>query len=662
MTGSASVQEYITALRTVTYENSSDNPITLARTVEFNVNDGELDSTSLSRTIEINSVNDAPLGEDTVVTFLEDTDYTLSTSDFGFSDSLDQNNLAGVIINQLPTMGELTLAGSTVTSGQFISAAAITSGDLVFSPEPNANGTAYDRFEFSLVDDGGTAFNGSDTSVDVNEIVFDVININDAPSGQDAIITTPEDTNYIFSREDFGFSDIQDNDNFVAITITTLPEDGALTIDGVKVTTGSVVDIADIDSGLLTYAPPLDVNGLGFNGLGFQVHDNGGTSNGGDFIDPTVNFINFDLPGVNDPPLLLNEGITVDEGSENIISTDSLSATDADDLLPIELNFTLNTLPSNGELTLNGAPVSVGDSFTLEQIILNQLVYTHDGSETSEDFFDIALSDGGEDNSQPVNGRFSFVINEVIDPPPVIDDESIVLEFGEAFDSLEGDLLVSGANALASASILENSNLIISIETPPTRGEVTINSDGTFSYQHDGSLILQDSFTYRVTNEDGVFAIATVEVTIEPLFASAFENPNSVIPDEPAAPIPEPEPTDSTIEEAPIEEAVGESDFSVNIDRGVPDSRTTSTELDVVIPIREFENTDRGDRIEELLSLTGLDVRQHNELESTRVDFQNINFSTVGVEILTNVKTTKAHDVVSNASFVDALKLSLIHI
>ena len=146
-----------------------------------------------------------------------------------------------------------------------------------------------------------------------------------------------------------------------------------------------------------------------------------------------------------------------------------------------------------------------------------------------------------------------------------------------------------------------------------------------------------------------MFAIATVEVTIEPLFASAFENPNSVIPDEPAVPIPEPEPTDSTIEEAPIEEAVGESDFSANIDRGVPDSRTTSTEQDVVIPIREFENTDRGDRIEELLSLTGLDVRQHNELESTEVDFQNINFSTVSVEIFTNVETTKAHDVVSNA-------------
>ena len=656
LSGSASVAEYIAALRSVTYENSSDNPSTLARTVEFTINDGELDSDNLSRTIEINSVNDAPSGENNVVTFLEDTDYTLTTADFGFSDRLDQNNLAGVIINQLPTLGELTLAGSSITPGQFIGAAAITGGDLVFSPEPNANGIAYDRFEFLLVDDGGTAFNGSDTSVSANEIAFDVVNINDAPSGQDNVITTEEDTTYIFSREDFGFSDINDNDEFIAITITTLPEDGSLTIDGAEVTTDAIIDIADIDAGLLAYTPPQDVNGLGFNGLGFQVHDNGGTGNGGEFIDPTVNFINFDLPGVNDPPLLLNEGITVDEGSENIISTDSLSATDADDLLPTELNFTLNTLPSNGELTLNGAPVSVGDSFTLEQIILDQLVYTHDGSETSEDFFDIALSDGGEDNSQPVNGRFTFVINEVIDPPPVIDDESIVLEFGEAFDSLEGDLLVSGTNALASALILENSNLIISIETPPSRGEVTINSDGTFSYQHDGSLILQDSFTYRVTNEDGVFAIATVEVTIEPLFASAFENPNSVIPNEPAVPTPEPEPAESTSEEVPAEEAIDESDFSINISRGVPDSRSESTELDVVIPINEIENIDRVDRIEELLSLTSLDVRQHNELESAEVDIQNINFSTVSVEILTNVRTTTAHDVVSNASFVDALK------
>ena len=168
-------------------------------------------------------------------------------------------------------------------------------------------------------------------------------------------------------------------------------------------------------------------------------------------------------------------------------------------------------------------------------------------------------------------------------------------------------------------------------------------------------MILQDSFTYRVTNEDGVFAIATVEVTIEPLFASAFENLNNVIAEETVAPTPEPEPAEST-EEIPVaEELIGESDFSIEIRQEVPDIRPDATELEVVVPVSELENRETNVRFDELTALASIDVRQHNELESTEVDIQNATFSTVSVEILTNIRTTTAHDVVSNSSFSDGL-------
>ena len=34
-------------------------------------------------------------------------------------------------------------------------------------------------------------------------------------------------------------------------------------------------------------------------------------------------------------------------------------------------------------------------------------------------------------------------------------------------------------------------------------GSLTLNADGTFSYTHDGSENFTDSFTYRVSDDDG---------------------------------------------------------------------------------------------------------------------------------------------------------------
>ena len=42
LSGTTTVANYQTALRTVRYSNSSDNPSTLARTVSFQVNDGAM--------------------------------------------------------------------------------------------------------------------------------------------------------------------------------------------------------------------------------------------------------------------------------------------------------------------------------------------------------------------------------------------------------------------------------------------------------------------------------------------------------------------------------------------------------------------------------------------------------------------------------------------
>ena len=61
LSGSATKANYQTALRDVKYNNTSDNPSTLARTVSFTVNDGDINSNTTTRQINIAAVNDVPV-------------------------------------------------------------------------------------------------------------------------------------------------------------------------------------------------------------------------------------------------------------------------------------------------------------------------------------------------------------------------------------------------------------------------------------------------------------------------------------------------------------------------------------------------------------------------------------------------------------------------
>ncbi|MDR6610159.1 VCBS domain-containing protein, partial [Pseudomonas synxantha] len=63
LTGTATVAQYQTALRSVTYSNSSDNPSTTARTISFQVDDGAAAnhaSNIATTTVTVSAVNDAP--------------------------------------------------------------------------------------------------------------------------------------------------------------------------------------------------------------------------------------------------------------------------------------------------------------------------------------------------------------------------------------------------------------------------------------------------------------------------------------------------------------------------------------------------------------------------------------------------------------------------
>jgi VCBS repeat-containing protein len=105
---------------------------------------GDLAMIDNTVTIDVTPVNDAPQGTDKTINLREDQGYSLSRSDFGFSD-VDGDTLDRTRIVSLPDGGRLYHDGQLVTAGQ-----EIDSWDtLLWIPDANATGTF--SFTFQVI-------------------------------------------------------------------------------------------------------------------------------------------------------------------------------------------------------------------------------------------------------------------------------------------------------------------------------------------------------------------------------------------------------------------------------------------------------------------------------------------------------------------------------
>ncbi|MBD3792447.1 MAG: cadherin-like domain-containing protein, partial [Campylobacterales bacterium] len=172
-----------------------DNTITYTPDPDFNgtdsytytVTSGGVTETA-TVTVTVSPVNDAPSGTDKTVSHNEDTSYTFSASDFGFSD-VDNNSLSGVHIATLPSNGTLYIdsdndgvvdSGESVNAGGTVSVGDINAGYLKFYDGINASGTT--SFTFQVVDDGGTTNGGVDTDQTPNTMTINTTAVADTPT------------------------------------------------------------------------------------------------------------------------------------------------------------------------------------------------------------------------------------------------------------------------------------------------------------------------------------------------------------------------------------------------------------------------------------------------------------------------------------------------
>lgn len=187
------------------------------------------------------------------------------------------------------------------------------------------------------------------------------------PSGTDKTVTTLEDTAYTLKVADFGFSDI-DGHNLSAVRITTLPVAGSLTRNGVAVSTGQFISVADITNGLLRFTPATNANGNGYANFTFQVQDDGGADYD---LDPTANTLTINVIPVNDAPTLTvsvfnptfteASGLGTQANAVNVFSSANASTIESGQTIT-GLTFTVGGLldGANESIAVDGTTITLG--------------------------------------------------------------------------------------------------------------------------------------------------------------------------------------------------------------------------------------------------------------------------------------------------------------
>ncbi len=470
------------------------------------------DPSANTLTIDVTPVNDAPSGENATVDTNEDTDKTFAGADFPLTDANDNpaNTLAGVKIVSLPLKGTLKVNGATATTNQVVTLAELTAGALVYSPALNDNGLAYASFTFQVQDNGGDGDNAFDPAA--KTITINVTPVNDAPVGANNTVTILEDGSRAFASSDFGFSDSNDTpaNTFNAVKITSVAGSGSLKLDGVAVSAGSSILVANIP--LLVFTPEPNANGAGYASFTFQVQDDGGTANFGVDKDPSAKTMTIDVTPVNDAPTGGNSSVTIVEDTSKIFAASDFPLTDAiDSPAPNTLGAVkIVSLPLLGTLKVNSVDATTNQVVTLAELAAGALVYTPalngNGAPYASFTFQVR-DDGGTDNSG-VNEDptvYTMTINvtannnaPVADPqtPSVAEDTATLITL--------------------TASDVDNDPLTYSIVTQPSHGTLS-GTIPSLTYTPEDNYNGPDSFTFIANDGTLDSNEATASITVTPV-------------------------------------------------------------------------------------------------------------------------------------------------
>ena len=328
-------------------------------------------------------------------------------------------------------------------------------GSFVYTPNVNFNGA--DSFTYKA-NDGVADSNVATVNITVNAV-------NEAPVAVNDAYSTDEDTLLTVAAAGVLANDTDVEGNPLSAAVVTGPTRGSLSLN---------------TNGSFTYTPTANTNGA--DSFTYKANDGAADSN--------VATVSLTVGGVNDAPVAVNDISTTNEDTPLTVTTPGVLGNDTDaDGNP--LTAVLETGPASGTLTLNP-----GGSF----------VYTPNVNFNGADSFTYKARDGTADSNV---ATVNITVNAVNDGPVVLEDA-----YGTDEDT---PLTVAAAGVLANDTDVEGNTLTAILVNAPTKGDLTLNSDGSFAYTLNANATGIDSFTYKANDGTADSNVATVNLTVSPV-------------------------------------------------------------------------------------------------------------------------------------------------
>lgn len=394
LSGAATVADYQTALRSVTYRNTSDAPGPATRTVAFGVSDSNGGSVLVTTTLAVVATNDAPvLTVPATQTVLEDTDLVfLAASGNAISITDPDAGMDGVQITLTATSGTLHLAGTagiafgSGADGTASMAIAGTVADLnaalnglIFRPAPNA--TASVTLGFIAYDFGNIGLGGPQS--DTESVTVTITAVNDVPVlTANGGATLSEGGTIVLTAAHLAATDIEDAASQLSYVVRALPVHGSLRRSGLALGVGESFTQSDIAAGLVAYVH--DGSDTTADAFGFDLQDTG-------LAGPTGNTFAFTVAPVDDPIVLSSAQLTVPVGGAVVLGNGAFMVADPDGPAgPIV--FTVRNV-SGGVFERTAAAGTPITSFSAAEIVAGGIRFVADGSLTVP-AFEVSAADG----------------------------------------------------------------------------------------------------------------------------------------------------------------------------------------------------------------------------------------------------------------------------